>query len=201
MIKQIVFDLGNVLVKFQPTEFIKSYTQDAEVEKFLLQNIFQAPEWIAFDRGTITKAEIQRKLIAKRPDLKEIITEVLANWYHEIKPFSEMATVVSALQKQGYPTYLLSNAPTDIYEILKTIPALENMSGLFISADWKTIKPEKEIYRCFCSHFGLVPRECLFIDDLAPNVEAAQQSGMESIVFRQDVQQLKAELATFDIII
>lgn len=200
MIKNIVFDLGNVLVNYQPANFITKFTDNPEHQKFLLENIFQSAEWIDFDRGTITKEEIARRALKKAPvELKETIDHILATWYEEIIPIPEMEAVVKQLKDQGYPIYLLSNAPADFYQFEKNVPALKHMDGVFVTADWKMIKPEAEVYRAFCHHFQLVPSQCIFIDDLPANVSGARAIGMESFVFRKDLPALKEYLSEYGI--
>lgn len=200
MIKNIVFDLGNVLVNYQPANFITKFTDNPEHQQFLLENIFLSAEWIDFDRGTITKEEIARRVLKKAPiELKETIDRILATWYEEIIPIPEMEEVVKQLKIQGYNIYLLSNAPIDYYQFEKNVPALKYMDGVFVTADWKIIKPEAAVYRAFCHHFQLIPTQCMFIDDLPANVSGARAIGMESFVFRKDIPALKAYLSEYGI--
>ncbi|MEO1770815.1 HAD family hydrolase [Candidatus Enterococcus ferrettii] len=200
MIKNIVFDLGNVLVNYEPTKFITKFTNNSLHQKFLLENIFLTAEWIDFDRGTITKDEIARRALKKAPaELKEIIPNILATWYQEIVPIPEMEAIVKQLKDQGYKLYVLSNAPDDFYKYEKNIPALKYMDGIFVTADWKIIKPEAQVYYTFCHHFQLIPSQCIFLDDLPVNVSGARAIGMESFVFRKNLFALKEYLIDFDI--
>lgn len=200
MIKNIVFDLGNVLVNYEPAKFITKFTNNPQHQKFLLENIFLSAEWIDFDRGTITKDEIARRVLKKAPaGLEETIQYILATWYEEIIPIPEMEAFVKQLKKQGYHLYVLSNAPVDYYEYEEDIPVLKYMDGVFVTADWKIIKPEAEVYRAFCHHFQLVPAQCIFLDDLPVNVAGARAVGMESFVFRKDLAALKEYLSDFGI--
>lgn len=199
MIKNIVFDLGNVLVDFVPTAFIQRYTSDPVEGKALVEAIFASPEWVAFDRGTITKEEIKATAVKKLPHLAETIELILEKWHHVITPREDILPLIADLKAQGYQLYLLSNAPVDFYLFEEQVPVLQAFDGLFISSDWKMIKPEQEIYRTFCHQFQLVPSQCVFIDDLAINVEAARQVGMASFVYRKDVAELQENLRSIGI--
>ncbi|EOH90101.1 HAD family hydrolase [Enterococcus pallens] len=200
MIKNIVFDLGNVLVDYEPAKFISKFTENPQYQKYLLENIFLTAEWIDFDRGTITKEEIARRALKKAPaELEEAIHHILDTWYQEIIPIPEMEAVVVQLKELGYKLYVLSNAPVDFYQYEKNIPVLKHMDGVFVTADWKVIKPEAEVYYTFCHHFQLVPAQCIFLDDLPVNVAGARAIGMESFVFRKDLIALKEYFSDFGI--
>lgn len=195
MIKNIVFDMGNVLVHYQPAEFIQLFVSDPDQQKLLLEKIFHSVRWIQYDRGVITNEEIITQVCQEVPEsLHPVVTELVMNWYKEIKPLPEMGSVLRALKDQNYQLYILSNAPTDFYQFKDIVPEIECIDGCFVSSDWKVIKLEAEIYTAFCQHFRLLPSECYFIDDLPNNVEAALNRGMDGFVYRGDVEALIKDL-------
>ncbi len=114
-----------------------------------------------------------------------------------IKP--GMEELIRRLKQAGYGIYLLSNTGQRYYEFRKNIPALRWFDGEFISADWKLLKPEPEIYRAFCQYFHLVPAQCLFVDDLAQNVYGAQRAGMKGVVFYGDPGDLERRLREYGV--
>ncbi|MEI5993525.1 HAD family hydrolase [Candidatus Enterococcus mansonii] len=193
MIKNIVFDMGNVLLRYKPAEFIKTFTDNEEYQTILLKEIFHSMEWIQYDRGTITKEELGMKVCKRVPEaLNEMVSKILLHWHEEIKPIVEMEPVIKQLKEKGYQVYLLSNASSDYYTFCKKVPAIAYFDGVFISSDWKLIKPEAEIYRAFYSHFQLVPSECYFVDDLPINIESAANTGMPGCVFHGELAELLA---------
>jgi len=195
MIKNVVFDMGNVLIRYEPADFIKGYTSDTEHQRLLLNEIFYADLWQAFDRGTISKEEIVEKASKRLPEeLHSSVSDIMDNWYEKMTPISEMEDILKQLKVNGYDLYLFSNVSQDFNQFKQIIPGLEYFDGLFLSSDWKALKPEKELYQSFFSHFDLEPTECFFIDDLSKNIEGAAALGMEGHVFNGDISELKKDL-------
>ena len=94
----------------------------------------------------------------------------------------------------GYGIYLLSNANVDLPKYFDRIPGSECFDGRIVSAEWKLLKPQPELYRVLLREYGLNAEECFFVDDLAVNVEAAVQTGMSGTVF-QGADSLRRALA------
>lgn len=198
MIKNIVFDLGNVLVDFDPIRFIREKTADEQQQKLLMKEIFGSVDWLRFDKGTLTSKELLFSVKARLPkELHPITEDLLTTWYHGLDPLPHMGELPQQLKDQGFGIYLLSNAPQDFYLFEKTIPSYRAFDGIFISSDWKLAKPEHQIFRTFYSHFQLNPAECYFIDDSAPNILAAKETGMRGFHFRKDYSDLKQALSQF----
>lgn len=196
MIKNIVFDMGKVLIDFNPAVYVQrlGYTgQDAEI---LETEIFRTAEWCATGRGTLLPADAAEIFKSRVPEhLKEAVEPLVCHWFEgELMPIKGMAQLVGELKAGGYGIYLLSNASRDIYKYFNRIPGSACFNGMLVSADWLLAKPQHEIYEKLYSRFDLKPEECLFIDDLPANVEAAQTTGMKGIVFRSDMARLRREM-------
>lgn len=201
MIKNIVFDLGNVLVDFDPARFVLEKTADKEQQKLLIAEIFGSVDWLRFDKGTITKEELSQSVTARLPEeLHEIAEELLTTWYNGLDPLPQMAELPQLLKDRGMSVYILSNAPQDYYLYEGKIPSLHAFDGVFISSDWKLSKPDREIFRAFYSHFRLNPAECYFIDDTAANILAAEETGMRGFHFRKNYPALKSELSRLGVL-
>ena len=107
-------------------------------------------------------------------------------------PFEKIYGFVKELKSKGYGIYLLSNASSDFHERRKDIPALSLFDGVLISADYKLLKPEKEIYLELYKKFSLKPEECYFIDDMQKNIDGAKDTGMDGhCYFHGDVEILR----------
>lgn len=195
MVKNIIFDMGNVLVNYSPVEFVKRFTDNQEHQKLLVYEIFQSVEWVQYDRGILTTAELAKQVCGRIPDfLHTTVFEIVNKWYEEIKPIPEMEKLIQTLKKNRYNLYLLSNASADYYTFKDIVPGISYFDGTFISSDWKLVKPDKEIYKAFCTHFNLTPSECYFIDDTPANIESAIHFGMKGFLFRGEVGHLLESL-------
>jgi putative hydrolase of the HAD superfamily len=195
MIQNIVFDMGWVLVEYKPLEYIREYLQDENDIATMYQKMFNAPEWLENDRGTISREDFINLVCARIPErLHPAAKQIWEHWVEYIKPIAETNELAAELKEKGYRIYLLSNVSERYYSFRKLIPALPYFDGEFVSADVHFIKPEKEIYELFFQRFGLNPQECFFIDDRAENVAAGEQFGMPGFCYQQDVQSLKLTL-------
>lgn len=195
MIKNIVFDMGNVLVKYDAQRFVDNCAKSIEDGELLMRNIFRSVEWISMDRGVMTQQQGLESICKRLPErLQGIAAELMESWHHDIPPFPEMEALVEKLKGAGYKIYLLSNTSARFHDFRVRIPALQYFDGEFISADWGMLKPDPVIFTTFCSHFGLVPAQCFFIDDVAANIEGAQLAGMRGTVYHGDVAWLEKDL-------
>lgn len=201
MIRNIVFDMGQVLIRWRPEEMLERFDLSAEEKTMVLQELFRNPEWIQQDRGIITEGEMIEKVCARLPEsLHGTVEEVIKAWYiWHLTPMPGMAGLVRELKEQGYGIYLLSNASTALRGYFPRIPGSEYFDGLMVSAEEKLLKPQHEIYERLYERFDLVPGECVFIDDSAANIEGAMLTGMPGIVFRGDTDKLRRQLRALEI--
>lgn len=195
MIKNIVFDMGNVLVLYDASRFIQAFVPDKEDGVLLMQNIFRSVEWIRMDRGAMTQEEAAESICKRLPArLHSTVTTLFDNWHEDIPDFPEMEELCGKLKSAGYGIYLLSNTCNRYHHFRRHISALRYFDGEFISADWGMLKPDPLIYRTFCQHFGLTPAQCFFIDDMPANIEGAYVAGMQGAVYHGDVKLLEQQL-------
>ena len=201
MIRNIVFDMGQVLIRWRPEEMLERFDLSQEEKTMLLQELFWSPEWIAQDRGIITEADMIARVSARLPEtLHATVEEVIKAWdvWH-LTPMPCMAESVRKRKEKGYGIYLLSNASTALRGYFPRIPGSECFDGLMVSAEEKLLKPQHEIYERLYERFGLVPEQCVFIDDSPANIEGAMLTGMQGIVFRGDTERLLRELLALGI--
>lgn len=196
MIKNIIFDMGQVLLQWRPQEMIASFGLTAQEEALVLRELFQNVEWVQLDRGVVTEEEVVRRVCTRLPEqLHEPVKTLTFGWHQRhLVPMPGMAELVRELKGEGYGIYLLSNANLALRGYFPRIPGSECFDGLLVSAEEKLLKPQPEIYQRLYERFGLNPAECFFIDDNPANVEGAILTGMEGFVFRGDVLSLRRGL-------
>lgn len=194
MIKNIVFDIGNVLAGFAWQEFYRSFGFADEVYEKLADATVRSSFWNEMDRGKLTDDQLLESFIQNDPSIEKEIRQVFANITDMIKRFDYAIPWLKDLKSRGYGVYYISNFAHKAHvECEKALDFLQEMDGGILSYQDKLIKPDPEIYRLFCERYGLKAEECVFIDDTQKNVCAAQKEGMEGIVFHT-LEQAKDEL-------
>lgn len=195
MIKNIIFDMGGVLIDYNPEKTVKEYFSKEHGE-ILLREILRNQIWNDKDRGIIFPDEIMELKRSVIPaEIFDKASEMVHNFYPYMPPFEKMCELIKELRAEGYGIYLLSNASSDFHERRSGIPALQYFDGVIISADYKLLKPEKEIYETLFDKFSLNPEECFFIDDVQKNIDGARAAGMDGHCYSHgDVEILKNAL-------
>jgi len=200
MIKNIVFDMGNVLISYDPLRYTSLFADNEEDGELLHREVFKSVEWIKLDRGTITVEEAITSINSRIPErLHGMIKEVFDNWHRDLPPYDEVEDLVKRLKNNGYKIYLLSNTSITYHKFKLNVPAVKYLDGEFISAEHNMLKPELRIYETFYETFNLTPEECLFIDDNSANIEAAEVTGMRGIVYHGDVVALEETMSSYGI--
>lgn len=197
MIRNLVFDMGNVLIHYIPQVFMDRLGVPAEDQPLLAREVFGSVEWIRMDRGTLGQEEAVAAMEARLPRrLWEYARRLVLGWWLDgpLMPVEGMAVLLEELKGLGYGLYLLSNATVRQPEYFPGIPGSQFFDGAVISAHWKVLKPEREIYEILFREYGLEPSECFFVDDLNINVEGALCAGMDGYIFDGDVGRLRQAL-------
>ncbi|MBD7913580.1 HAD family phosphatase [Clostridium sp. Sa3CUN1] len=193
MYKNIIFDLGNVLLSFNPMEYLKSKISEEKIQE-VYKAIFQSEEWIMLDRGTITEKEAINNIIEKNSIYRDDISLAFEDWYAILKPIEETIKVLEDLKSKGYNIYYLSNFHELAFKEVSTKNSFfELFDGGVVSYEEKIIKPEEEIYRLILKRYNLIPSETIFIDDTKVNVEGAEKLGITTI-FLENPRKLREEL-------
>ncbi len=193
MIKNIVFDIGNVLVRWQPTTVVESFFPQADAEQ-LTRLLFKSPDWLDLNRGKMTEAELIARQ-HKKLDIEVIKLQQLMQAIKEsMLPIDQSFELLQHLSQLKYPLYALTDNVREIVNYLrKRYHFWDLFQGVVCSAEVGYLKPMPEIYQVLLSTYSLLPQETLFIDDHLPNVEGAKAVDMASFQFF-NVQQCVTEL-------
>ena len=195
MIKNIVFDMGNVIIRFDPELFMVRLGLAEEDRKLLKRELFVSLEWSRMDRGSLTDEEAAEIVCRRVPErLHDAVRRLVGMWDRPILPVEGMYELVEELEDMGYGIYLLSNASFRQHDYWPRVPASKFFDGTLISADVKLVKPQPEIYRLLCDKFSLLPEECVFIDDSTSNAEGAYFCGINALVFHGDAHEMRLKL-------
>ena len=196
MIRNIVFDMGQVMIRWQPEFFLEKGDFSKEDKAKLLKEVFRSVEWVQLDRGSISLEDAAAAMRSHLPEhLHDAVWEYGIDWYRwPIVPMPGMADLVRELKEKGYGIYLLSNCSIPLRQNVHRIPGIEVFDGVFVSSEHRLLKPQHEIFEKFFETFQLKPEECCFVDDAVANIEGALECGMTGFVFRGDTQELRAEM-------
>lgn len=197
MIRNIVCDMGGVLIAWDPPMLVDQYHLSPEDSALVLREVFRSVDWVSQDRGVVPQDEIVRNMCKRLPErLHHCAADSVYGWWkHPFVPIDGIDELLHELKANGYTLYVLSNASRALHEYFHRLPGADVFSGLIVSADWGILKPDRELYRILCREYGLKLEECYFIDDFSLNVEAAITLGMKGSVFDRNVSRLRKELA------
>lgn len=189
MLKNFIFDFGNVLGIFNFDDLMKACGSAST--RNLHDMIFY--DWDRLDAGLIEYEDYIEQCLKLAPDEeKENILAFFHQWYRLLPPIDEIHEWIHELKKQGYRIYLCSNAPVIFEEHAASIyPILKEFDGIVFSGSIQLAKPQPEIYSHLLDKFQLVAEECFFIDDREENIEAGKQCGIDGMVYSHNLNEIK----------
>ena len=186
-IKNVVFDLGGVMINYNPRQFIEDLGYHGEYGDEICNAIFLDPVWAQMDAGVYTNyKQALPVFIEHNPQLeKEIRSFFTPDWYevYTIKRDTERI-LYDWVYDKGLDIYIISNFSEDGFAYIeRKYPFFKKVKGYVVSAYEKLVKPQPEIYKLLLNRYNLKADECVFIDDYQINVDAALAVGMKSILF------------------
>ena len=201
MYKNVIFDIGGVMVDFDPKDFLLERFCNAAVEEKVYRLTFGSETWQKLDAGLCSRYEGSQAMLAaaRAEGCAFEVQEVLENWTSILRIRRRMVELVRRLKNHGYCVYYLSNIPADILELVMRRGLDGVFDGGVASCEVHINKPDSRIYRCLLAKYHLEAGECIFIDDSRANVQTAFQLGMNSIQMRDSVDTLVRSLATCNV--
>ena len=200
MYKNIIFDLGGVMVDFAPRAYLVDRICNEEIEEQVYDLTFGSEEWKQLDAGLVSRFDGNQAMLrnAKAAGREFEVQGVLDDWLHILRPRRRMQELVRKLKSRGYCVYYLSNIPEDVLDFLTE----RDLKGLFdggvASCEVHINKPDPRIYQALLDKYHLRADECIFIDDRADNLVAASALGF-GIYEMHNVGTLLRSLPTFGV--
>lgn len=194
-IKNIIFDMGNVLLKYDPDFVLEKYCKSDESKKIIKKEFFGGPEWVQGDLGLITPEGRFENVRNRVPEkFHSELSDCSDNWEICLIPVEGAGEFLKEVKEKGYRLFILSNASLEFYHYFPEHYSLDFFDGVVVSADLHMIKPDKRIYEFILEKYALVPEECLFIDDVAENTEGAGRVGINAVQFKNNYDEIRKML-------
>ena len=192
MIKNIVFDFGNVLVSFDPIYMTRQYVSDEADVALVSEVLFDRLYWDKLDAGAISDEEVVRYSCERLPQrLHGAVADIYYNWIYNIPEIEGMRELVREVKESGKGLYLLSNINIQFSENRAKVDKLKLFDGIGLSSEIKHVKPEPIIYNTLLERNNLNPRDCIFIDDRQINVDGGEAVGIKGYLFDGETEKLR----------
>ena len=187
MIKNVIFDFGNVLAAFDPCAIGGKYAENAADAEALVSVIFD-DRWAALDGGRISYEDYKTDSLARLPArLHGAARRLFDGWCADLVPMESTLSLIRTLRARGYGLYILSNAPECFSApVRENYPFTAQFDGEVYSGVLHMEKPNADIYLHLLDKYSLRADECFFLDDKPVNIEGAAACGIRGMVYRGD---------------
>ena len=195
MIKNIIFDMGNVLLDYNPDAAMQMLGINEKAKPVIMKELFGGNEWVQLDLGNISVDKSYESIKQRIPEEYHTdLRKCIDGWDVCMVPVEGAKEFCEAVKSNGFGVYVLSNAHKSFYSYFPRYFDLDFFDGVVVSADVHTVKPDIKIYKHLLEKYSLKAEECLFIDDRADNVEGALKAGMKAVQFKNDFEEIKQYL-------
>jgi putative hydrolase of the HAD superfamily len=194
LIRNIIFDIGNVLLNFKPKQFLKRFTNDELRIKEFIVNVIKTELWLNLDRGIISLQEARDEYLERYPEENNMILTFFNHWKEMLTPITQNIEILRELKSNGYRIYFLSNFIKEAFDYVQDrYEFFTLVDGKVISSEIKYVKPEAKIFQYLLEKYNLNPMQCVFIDDVESNLPQAHSLKMKTIHYLKDTN-LRSEL-------
>ena len=192
-IKNVVFDFGQVMVRFEPAYMVGKYVSDAEDARLLCDVVFDRLYWDKLDSGDISDAEVVDACKQRLPArLHGVAENIYYNWIYNLPEIEGMRELALRLRdERGMRLFLLSNISEYFADHAHEIPVLGIFEKCIFSAKVGHVKPHLDMFRYLCDTCGISPSETVFVDDNSANIAGAEAYGIHTYLFDGDVERLR----------
>ena len=184
--KSVIFDLGGVVVQWDPESFSRDCLQNASEREAVLNGMLEHADWCRFDGGLLSKDALLQRFCGRTSVDRSRAEEVFELVMHSLKLIDATNELIYELKAAGVALYCISNMSREHYGFLRSkYTFFDCFDELVISSHVKMTKPDKEIYELAIQKFGIQPSESLFVDDREDNIVAAEASGLNVVHFKR----------------
>lgn len=180
-----IFDLGNVLVDWNPDKFIANFEIDDHEKQQIKAELFDHDDWHALDKGTKNQAEVIANVVKRSGLSLQTVNYCIAQMKLSLVTIERSATLLQKLHADGHKLYCLSNMSLDTYDYLKNREFFGYFDDIIISAKIKMLKPDREIFEYALNRFKLKAQQTVFIDDMERNIIPAQKLDIHCVHFKR----------------
>lgn len=188
--KNLIFDMGNVILDFSPDYLLSKYTDDLEIIQTLKCELFYSGLWQKMDNGDVTLEEMYKTVSKKVPNyMHSVLSTYLENWSFNLVINPTMEAFIKGIKEKGFGIYLCSNAPSFFTDLIEFYPVLKIFDGIVFSGDIGFSKPNPEIYEYLTLY--RIKKACQFLSESSVRIsEVASKVGFRdqryfSVVFKK----------------
>ena len=194
MIKNLVFDFGNVLIEWNPAKILAAFVKE-EDRKRVEAAIFDSGLWAQTDTGQLTlKSAIQAAQTLLDSSYSATVEAIFTHWYETVDVYHQLQEKIFEWAQLGYGIYILSTTSDIFYAVENAglLPMTKVLTGKILSYEVGFAKPDKSIYQKLLAQYALQANQCVFIDDLQINLDVAKSLGFETILATSEQQNIIA---------
>lgn len=187
--KNLVFDMGNVLIEWNSEKILQAITDDRKLQNLLRKEVFETGLWVQTDEGVKTREEMIEIVTTKiGEEYRNELTQLSRYWYKYVDVYTKVQDRIIELSKNGYNIYILSNTAYTFYDLVKEgyLPAASIAKGIVLSCEEKVLKPNEKIYNILLERYNLDPHDTMFFDDLSENIWGAARCGINGFVVENE---------------
>ncbi|WP_150820616.1 HAD family hydrolase [Streptococcus pneumoniae] len=178
----------NVLIEWNKEKILSKICKNDLEYNLFNKFVFQSNLWIDLDNGKISLEFLENQLIDEMGhQYQDQIHELVWNWFNYVDLYDEVYELIKQLKKKNFQIYVLSNTSSIFHILLDSVLSKVSsvLDGYVISCEVKMMKPQKEIYLSLVNKYQLDIKDCIFLDDLEENVEAARTLGIKAFQIKE----------------
>ena len=199
-ITTVVFDLGGVLIDWDPRHLYRQLFSDPQEMEVFLRDVV-SPDWNAQQDSGRTWAEATAELLARHPDQEEMIRVYSERWAEMLAgPIGGTVDILREIRNRGFHVYALTNWSAETFPRARPMfPFLEWFEGIVVSGDERIKKPDPRIWHRLIERYAIDPTRSVYIDDMPHNATVAAELGFHAIRF-ESPEQLRARLVDMGVL-